>query len=417
MNKKGLLLLILFIVFSLIYFFRLKTKLQINFVNGDQVKVVSRLTQEPILQGKYQVFKVNGIFVKTSSLVDYHYGDYLDMTGRVEVKVINKWFNQFWLINPEIVEVKTYSEKLRIKDGLIKNVFKFRQKLVEVFIRTLPEPQASLLIGIVLGVKLGLPVDFYQSLKTTGTLHIIVASGMNISLLAGGLLEILSLFLGRKMALVASLLVVFCYCLMAGLEPPIVRAGLMALVLYLAVFLGRETDGLISLILVAMIMLIFDPLLLFDIGFQLSFMATLGLMVLASRLKNAFVLLKYLKPVSSDLSETLSAQIFTLPILVISFGHFNPLSLLPNVLTLWLIPFLMVLGLLIGFLGLVFWPLALFLSWLLWLPLTYFVNIINWFGQFDVFNLKLENLSWLFGLGYYLLLLGFLSYYQGKKNG
>jgi len=82
-----------------------------------------------------------------------------------------------------------------------------------------------------------------------------------------------------------------------------------------------------------------------------------------------------------------------------------------------LIPFLMVLGLLIGFLGLVFWPLALFLSWLLWLPLTYFVNIINWFGQFDVFNLKLENLSWLFGLGYYLLLLGFLSYYQGKKNG
>lgn len=410
MDSRNRQFLILFAIFSLVYLIRFKKQSEFNFKPDQLIKITAVLNQEPKIQGRFQLFNLKAIFIKTNSLPEYHYGDKLTATGRITKKEINPVFSQYWLINPEITKINPYNKKLSSERSILSYLFKFRDKLEQIFKKSLPEPQASLLTGIVLGIQKSVPYDFYQALKTTGTLHIIVASGMNISLTAGLVVDFLTKFLHRKPALIIATLIIIIYCIISGLGPPIIRAGLMAFCLYLAVFLGREAVGLWVLGLTAAVMLIFDPFLLFDTGFQLSFSATAGILLISQNLEKWFNKLgRPISIISNPLAETASAQIFTLPILVITFGNFNPLSIIPNLFVIPLVPYLMILGLLIAFLGLIIFPLAQSFSLLAWLALTYFIKVIIFFGQFKILNLQLKNLSWLFGIGYYLILTSLLT--------
>jgi len=418
MDTKGYYTLILIVSFSLIYFFRLKAGLKYHFLDGQRVKITSSLNQETILQGSKQIFKIKGISIKAPSLPEYHYGDRLVIVGTIKKRVINSFFNRFWLINPQITKIEADNKKGLLTGKIMVGLFVFRRHLEQVFARTLAEPQSSLLMGIFLGIQRSLPVKFYQALKNTGTLHIIVASGMNISLTSGILLTFLSRFIKRKIALFVSLVSILSYCLIAGMSPPIVRAGLMAAILYLANFSGRETSGLWMLLLTVGIMLVIKPFLLFDVGFQLSFTATAGLILMVPFWQELLEKKAPFLPeqIRGDLSETISAQIFTLPILAITFGRFNPLSVLPNLAVLFLIPYLMILGLLIGFSGLIFLPLAQFFSLIAYFPLVYFIEVIKFFGRFSWFNLEIQGLSWFFALGYYLTVFSFFSLFHANPG-
>ncbi|MFC1711683.1 ComEC/Rec2 family competence protein [Patescibacteria group bacterium] len=415
MSVKARYYLIFFVVFSVVYLFRFQAKLKTNFNDGDNLKITTKLSQEPILKGNYQTFKIKNINIKTDRFPKYQYGESLIISGTLKSQVINSKFSKFWLINPTIAKVKADSieGKVGLKNYLLASLFKFRSKLESVISQVLPEPQASLLIGILLGIQRSMSNSFYQDLQTTGTLHIIVASGMNITLIAGSIKELLFRFIGRKPALLMGLFAVVFYCLLAGLNPPIVRAGIMASILYLANFLGREGTGFWILLLTAAIMLIISPLIIFDVGFQLSFTATAGLILISPLLQKKFNFASFLK---DDLTETTSALIFTFPVLVVTFGRFNPFSIIPNSLVLFLIPSLMILGMLISLSGLLFMGLAQFFGWLAWLPLTYFIKVINFFGQFDFLYFKLEGFSWVFGLGYYLLIFSFLVRKPKKRK-
>lgn len=409
MSNKGRYILIFFAIFSLVYFFRFKAKTKTNLKAGDQVKITAALSQEPILQDNYQLIKIktiNNINIKANRFPNYHYADRLIVVGTLKTQAINPFLEQFLLVDPAITLVKSYSKKLSIGEASLKKLFSLRNKLEQVIGQVLPEPQASLLMGILLGIQQSLPQDFYQALKTSGTLHIVVASGMNISLTAGILLNFLVKFLNRKLALFVSLVCILIYCLLAGMNPPIVRAGIMAAILYLAQFSGKESIGLLTLIFTGAIMLVNNPWLLFEAGFQLSFSATSGLILLTPVLEKIFQKLPQL--IKETLSQTLACQIFTLPILVIAFGHFNPLSVIPNIFILWLVPYLMIFGMVICLAGLIYLALAQFFSWLIWLPLTYFISVINFFGRFKFMDLQFPNLSWIMGIGYYLILIGLL---------
>ena len=409
MSLKSRYILIFFASFSLIYFFRLQAKQTFRFKGGERVKIKTRLTQEPIIQDNKQIFKIKDILVKTGRFPQYHYNDYLVITGTLKKRVINRFVVQFWLINPTIIKIKTYSNK----NLSLAFIYKLRKKIEKIISSSLPQVHAGLFLGIFLGIKSSLAQDFYQALKTTGTLHIVVASGMNISLTAGLLANFLAPWLSRKPALIIGGLGVVFYCLLAGLNPPIVRAGIMALILYLACFWGREAVGLWLLLITAAIMIIIDPFLPFDLSFQLSFGATAGLMLLTNFFSRFYGKIPL---ISDDLAETTSALVFTWPILVSAFGQINPLSIIPNALVLWLIPFLMLLGVMISFVGVIFLPLAQVLAWLAWLPLEYFRRIILFFGQFKAFSFQLSDFSWFLGLGYYLILFSLLTVKKPNEN-
>lgn len=421
MSPKHRYILIFFIIFCTIYLFRFKAKTSYSFKAGETIKITAKLTQEPILQDNSQTLSLAGITIKTARYPEYHYGDQLIVVGKVDRRAIASFLSQFSLINPAI----SYVQIVPKTTDIFRYILIVQKQLISIIQQSLPEPHASLLIGIVLGRQGSLPKDFYESLKTTGTMHMIVASGMNLTLVVSGLWELLSRWLHRKMAVIVILVYILIYSFMTGMNPPIVRAAIMVALSLLATVFGRGVAGVWALLISAAIMLLINPLWLLDAGFQLSFTATLGLVILSPKLQTkiqscsypaglhpAGGKMKFLAFLAEPVSQTLAAQIFTLPILMITFGRFNPLSIIPNLLVIWLIPYLMVLGFVICLIGLVFWPLAQFVAWLVWLPLSYFIGVINLFGQTSWFNLNLPHLSCWLGIGYYCILMAILK----RKN-
>jgi competence protein ComEC len=228
----------------------------------------------------------------------------------------------------------------------------------------------SLLAGILLGVENGIPQRVQQAFQDTGTAHIIAISGFNISIISALFASLFILLLGKRRRWLAaglSLVVIAFYAVLVGAGASVVRAAIMGGLTLFAVQLGRRQDGLNSLAFVAALMVLFNPILLWDVGFQLSFMATLGLVLYAGPLSQAFTRLasarlpqatveRLTHPVGEYFLFTLAALLTTLPVTVYHFQRLSLSSLVANPLVLPAQPPVMVLGGLAVLLGLIFQP-------------------------------------------------------------
>jgi len=356
-GKFNRLLFILFLIF--LFFWRFRTFPRWEFPSGTKIRMEGVLREEPKIFGGLQKFKLQSITVTTWRYPEYHYGDKIVVTGIVKDGRL------------EFPEIEN-KEAGRAKGEVGTMIYELKRKIEEVYRRTLPEPQASLLSGIVLGSKAGMPKDFYESLRKTGTLHVVVASGMNITILAGTSLSFWLLFVSRRWAVILSLILIWFYVFLAGGEAPVVRAGIMGTLAFLAQGLGRERDAWRAFGAAALVLLFYNPENIFDLGFQLSFCATFGILFFGSMFSKLFNRLP--NQVSSDLSQTLAAQIATLPIIIFNFGYYSPLSVLVNVLAVWVLPWIMRLGLLVAVGGKIF-------AWLTLPLLTYFVWVVKLFAR------------------------------------
>jgi len=248
----------------------------------------------------------------------------------------------------------------------------------------LPEPQASLLNGIIFGVRAQMPYTLYQDLVATGLLHVIALSGTNISILID-LVAKVTLFLGRKISVILTVFIIVAFVMMVGPSPSVVRAAIMGAITLIAVYLGRKTWSILSLFLASGMMLFIRPEWIGEISFQLSFLATLGII-----LGNDMVKSKYLKSnwdkilyaLKVNLALTLSAQLFTFPIILLNFGRISLISPISNLLVGWVIQPIMILGLATAILGWVWVPLGFIPAWIVWVPLTYFLSVVEILGNF-----------------------------------
>jgi len=330
-------------------------------LQGQKVKITARLVQEPRLTPTRQVFSLAGIKISTWRYPEYHFGEKLEVEGVIK---------QGGLVNPKI-------KKIEEAKGILGRISSLKRRIEDVFCQALPEPQASLLSGIVLGSKSDFPQDFYQNLKKTGTLHVVVASGMNVSLLAGFLLSFLVLFINRRQAVLITILAIWFYVFLIGFEPPIIRAGIMGTLVFTALGLGRVKDAFRALVFTGLLMLSIRPSWLFNLSFQLSFASTLGILVLGQKLKKIFKL----PFIGDDLATTLSAQAGTLPLMLFAFGKISLLSPLVNGLVLWVVPLITGSGMILAFLSLL-WPWLSKLGLLLLIPpLTFFVYTVEFFAK------------------------------------
>ena len=402
--------LIILVVFLGVYCLRLALLPGLDLADGVQVRVAGKITGQPYLKGSNQILMIDRFWVQTDRFPGYSYGDKVELVGTVNQRVINRFSTQYQLYYPSIRLIEQ-KQTLIDQSKIIGFLLRLKNSLVKLFTGLLPEPQASLLGGILLGSKQDLPENFRQNLRKTGTLHVVVASGYNITVIAGFLLALLAGLVNRKLALVISLLGIIAYTIMAGAEAPIVRAAIMGSLTYLGMFLGREKEAVVGLVAAAMLMLLFNPLILFDIGFQLSFMATTGILFVYPLLKGKVF---SLVGVGEDLRVTLSAQLGVLPLLLVHFGEVSLLSPLVNGLVLPVTPLIMVLGAFIIPASLV--PgLGQLVAWLAWVPLTYFVKLVDWFGKFNWGMVSLSWFSWHWVLGYYLVLVLWLIKSKSKS--
>jgi len=340
----------LLLIWLVIFIIRFQTSLQ-AFSNLDRyadkpITINGRISSQITLQGSSQSFNVGRVRVRTNLYPAYHYGDQLTISGTLQRQVINPILSRFSLMYPRIEKVEAGN-----------NIFiGLKERLEAWYSLILPEPEASLMAGIVLGSKRGLPLEFWQALQKTGTLHIVVASGFNVTVVMGATIFLLAGIFRRSLAIVLGIGAVMIYSLMAGMEPAIVRAALMGALAYFGQILGRPSDGLRLLFLAAAAMLLVNPLFIFDIGFQLSFLATFGLILICPRLP---------KFLPKGMKESIAAQLMVWPVLLINFGQMSLIGILVNGLIVSLVPYVMFLFA---------------LPWLAYVPLHLIVVIINYFG-------------------------------------
>lgn len=261
-----------------------------------------------------------------------------------------------------------------------------RQQCQRWLFRLYPQPESGLLAGILLGRDQDLPSSLVSAYQQTGTAHIIAISGFNMSLLALLLYSLFGRVCNRYAASLISAAFLILYTVFVGASPSVVRAALMAVMAFGGHLLGRRQSGVNALAFTAMVMTLLDPNVLWDISFQLSFAATLGLVLFADpltgwvnkRLSTVFTPEKasrIARPLGDYVLLTLAAQVMTLPIIAWHFGRISLSSLLANPLILPAQPPLLVLGgvsVMLAFISPVLGKAAAFFAW----PLAAYSNFI-----------------------------------------
>lgn len=368
--------LIYFLLFCIFFIFIFNQEKRPDELVGKKIKVIARISSIKQLPDGGFLYKIDDFYFKDEDKKPLGYGEKIEVVGILKEQVTSRGEKQLWLQNQAIIKILSDS---KWEQWLFTSVSrKIQPRILVFFKKSLPEPQSSLFLGIVWGIKAGFRKELYQTMKQAGLVHLVVASGQNLSIFSKVLLDWLSLVLKRKLALVLSLLVILFYVLLIGAEPPLVRAALMASLSFLGMYLGREVLGGVALFSSALLMVLFDFSLLGSISFQLSFAATAGLVFVAPRLKK-FRAFKW--PIlGQNFLESFSAQLMTSPIIFYHFGLFNPWSLISNLLVLWMIPILMTLGMAALFVNLIWPALGKFLLLLAWPLLTFFIRVAYLFG-------------------------------------
>lgn len=357
-----------------------------NKIIFDKKVEFTRIITEAERRLNNQKLIVDDIQIATARYPQFDYGDKVRLTG-----VIKRPEGEFknYYAKEGIAGIMSFPtiELVSKNNGspIIAALFKIKSFFESSFKNVLPFDQATFLSGLVLGSTAEFSDEFKEKLRLTGTSHLVALSGYNISVIinyVGGLFALW--WVTRKLKLPLSILVVTGFVLMTGAEPSVVRAAIMAMILLLADQIGRTAYIPNVIASVALVMVVINPkILVFDIGFQLSFLALVGIIYLEPWLRKRFKakdepgLLGW----RSHFWTTTSAQIAVLPILIYHFGFVSPVSIFTNVLLLEFIPITMGLGFFIGFASIIsYW-----LAWVIALPvhafLGYELTIINVFSK------------------------------------
>jgi competence protein ComEC len=284
-----------------------------------------------------------------------------------------------------------------------------------------------LLSGILLGIDAGLPQSVQDDFRRTGTTHIIAISGYNIVILISIMSAVVVRLFGRRKSFPILIIGLIAYTIMVGASASVVRASIMGGITLLAIYWGRQGAALNSLFIAGFVMTLLDPNTLFDVGFQLSFVATLGLVVYAksfadftqrylARLFNRDWARIAVSVLNDALLVTLAAQVTTLPLMMAYFRQISTVSLSVNPLVLPAQTGVMTFGLFALAIGLLSIPLGQIAAWTVWPWLTWTLGVIEVFAQFPFAVIPLEYVPPIFLAGYYAVLIGLTGYFKQPKE-
>lgn len=268
---------------------------------------------------------------------------------------------------------------------LLSNLFSDKTYLVSSVKQYLPNTQASMLVAMLWGDVTGISKTFYNQMVATGLIHILVVSGTNLMIIVKGLVEFFAQWVGRKRAVIFAIMVGWFYVNVVGWQIPAVRAVVMVTIMYFSQLLGRQINLFRLLVLSILIMVVADCRVLVSVSFWMSFLA--------------FVAVSQY-PDEGILKTTIRVNLYLLPILAWKFGSISLIAPISNLLTLFLVETMTVLG----FVGIFIRPVL----WLLYPLLVYIqkvVEILSWpsFAKIGInFNYWMMIGSYLIGIGLYM---------------
>lgn len=292
----------------------------------------------------------------------------------------------YQMFYPEIEFISSGNGKI-IKQKL----YVLKQAFTENIKKTVPEPASSLLNGISIGAKESISDDFKDMLVKTGVIHIIVLSGYNITIVANTIINFFKIFpLPRFFGAIFGALGIGFFSVITGGEPATVRAAIMALLAIIANESGKIYIAIYALIFTAFFMVLQNPMLLrFDASFQLSFLATLGIIFFTPLLNKRLKLIPEKFNIKENAVATLSAQAAVLPLLIYNTGSLSLFSIPLNILILSFIPITMFFGFLTGISGFLSFYLSYFFGLISYVFLAYEIWLIKLFANlpFSYINL------------------------------
>lgn len=319
---------------------------------GQETTVAGQVDDDPVTHrnGTRLVVRVATIHTRVLATVYgapvVHYGDLVLLTGRLEMAPRFDTFDYAsYLADHGISGILQSPHLVRVLphpgDPLHTAIFAIRHALVAGIDRALPEPQAALLLGVVFGYRQALPRALEQQMIACGLIHIVVISGLKVSLLA----RIVHQSVGRLapgLAPFVALGAMLSYALVSGASAAALRAAAMGGIVVLAGTLRRDTQVVASMALTAAVMLGLDPSLARDVSFQLSFAGTLGIAGLTDAIAARLPFLPAL--LRDPFAATVAAEAATWPMMLASFHQVSPVAPVANALVLPLLPAVMVIG-------------------------------------------------------------------------
>jgi len=367
-------------------------------------------------------FKVRGlILARVAPNEEFHYGDNLRLRGQLLTPPSNEDFSYRDYLARQGIRSYMTSAEVTVLPGrggnpVLRAMYALKEVSLQNVYRLFLDPEASLLAGILLGVDTGMPAPLEQAFNDTGTAHIIAISGFNIAVIAGVFAFVFNRLLGPRRGALATFAGIAFYTFFVGADPAVVRAAIMGTIALLAVQVGRKQAGVNTLAFVAALMALWNPFVLWDVGFQLSLLATLGLILYGGVFMDAartFIerhlpasdAQKLISPLGQFVLLTFAAQLTTLPIVAYHFKQISLVSPLANAFILPAQPAVMVLGGLALVFSLLIYPLGQILAWAAW-PLTaYTIRAVEFFASLPQGVIYLGSFSLGFVVLFYVVLL------------
>ena len=355
------------------------------------------------------------VLVTTSRYPEYNYLDQIKITGKLETPNETEDFSyKNYLMKDGIYSVMNFPKvELLEKEKnegpsfvVYSQILWFKQKLRESIRNNFSPPQSSILEGTILGDNGAMSQDLKDKLNITGLRHIVAVSGTHVVILSSIIMSLLlAMGFRRGQAFYIAIIFICLYIILTGLPASGVRAGIMGGLYLLAQKLGRQSMGSRVITSACAVMLLINPLLLFyDVGFQLSFLAVLGLIYLEPLIRGflKFIIKGFYKKdikekyenLFSMFSVTFAAQIFTLPVIVFNFGNISWVSPITNILVLPIVYYLMICGFLSSVAGIFSGALGWVLSIPCYVLLNYFIWVVDSFSKSWMYK-TIENVSWI----------------------
>jgi len=293
----------------------------------------------------------------------------------------------FYIMSYPKIEITSHENGNLVKSAL----FYAKEKFLGKMNLAIREPESLLMGGLILGEKSSFSGSLRQSFVDTGTIHIVALSGYNITIVAEWIMKIFYSF-PKNIGIGIGIFSILLFVLMTGGSSTAVRAGIMASLALFSRVVGRNYDVARALVLTGVVMVLVNPLILvFDVSFQLSFIATVAVIFFAPKIEKYFLWITPHFKLRDIISVTCAAYIFVLPFILYKMGNLSLVALPVNALILPLIPFTMILGFLTGFAGVIWYVLAVPLGLISQFFLHYELSVINFFSHLPFAALSIPN--------------------------
>jgi len=429
MKKREIIIILILVAISLLRFiFQDNNESVFDKAVGKEVTFSGLIVDTPDIRINNEHLKIkpngdkNYILVMTSRNQEFSYGDLVKVTGRLEkpenfVTDNGREFNyKRYLANQKIYHLIKRAEVKIISSGHgnpVKSfLFNLKRNFIKNINKVLASPESDLGSGLVLGVRGGFDEEVKQELINTGTIHIVALSGYNVSIIAEAVIKFFGLMLPANFAIVLSIIIIILFVLMTGAGSTIIRAGIMAIIMLFGRLTGRTYLAGRALVITGLVMIVFSPAIITDMSFQLSFIATAGVLFITPKIIKFFRFIPSRFGLREIVSSTISASISVLPLLLYLTGVFSVVSIPTNTIIALVIPYAMLLVFLTGISGFIFPTISLLFGYLANFALSFILLVIHFFGSLSFSSFTIHS----FPLWLTILIYIFLIWWVFIKN-